>query len=104
MFMTEVESSSCVTGKPSLAETTTTLIGVPRKVPSSSYLGGQGEGEGSSSSEAEDSPPHRPASVLKSAGVELNLDTLTADGNHAPMELLSQVLINVSRDPLKAGL
>ncbi len=90
VYMTEVDSTLGA-GKPSPESTTTTLIGVPRKVPSTSYLEGGGE-----SSSSESPPPHSPASVLKSAGVELNLGTLTADGGSAPMDLLSQVFFIIT--------
>ncbi len=83
MFMTEV-NPPLMTDKPS-PDNATVLVGVPRKVSSTPVLNGEDDC-------SPDSLPPSPSSVLKNAGVELNLDTLTADGKSAaPMELLSQV-------------
>ena len=86
MYMTEVrldDTTAPVVGKPLPPDNTTTLIGVPRKVSVPSM-----DEVDSCSSE---SPPPSPASVLKNAGVDIDLNTLTPDGSSAPLELLSQV-------------
>ena len=77
------DTTSPVVSKPLPPNNTATLIGVPRKPNALSV-----EEMDSSSSE---SPPLSPASVLKNAGVDIDLNTLTPNGSSAPLELLSQV-------------
>ncbi|XP_064397766.1 glutamate-rich protein 2-like [Halichondria panicea] len=98
VYMTEVrldDTTAPVAGKPLPPDNTTTLIGVPRKVSVPSV-----DEVDSCSSE---SPPPSPASVLKNAGVDIDLNTLTPDGSSAPLELLSQFMSCVMREEYEAA-